>query len=667
MKITANRSEWIEVASKSVPDSDGFLTDYTMYRNADSTHFLFMLGDKDIYEPDTDYADFETSNYDEAVEWWSEYGEEIYSSRSIQASEEFEDYEDDIEQISQEFTSENTSINSTKLPAIFKMVSFEPGTINIDVGGGRFDNVADYLVQYDVVNLVYDPYNRTDEHNKEVIRTVKAAGGADTGTCSNVLNVIKEPEARLGVLRNLRRLVKPGGKVYITVYEGKGDGAEGPTKSGYQLNRKTADYLDEIQSVFPDAKRKGKLITATNSGGVSASMNIRKKRSVQASKKVYTAKGRKKAVSASKKVYTARGSKCSSCDNIQASLTRIDNFEIQNTGYYYSEYSNGKMKIDRPRPYDDAPYYSANSTDGFNWNIVDSRGKVQSNILGDDEEEVLEAVAAELDRLNKKIEPQMIHNSRSITSAKSTKTLYDQIHKEVVKYMTSSEVGFSEDDVKEYSHIEIRPESDKTVVEVRCELGYDSMWNLKEKLDPIVAKYDKNAYFDMEDAGIITAYLFGVELEGEEVSSSIQAASEYEETEGYQSCAPVVLDGLIAVVDEYGEWEFDDEIPGAAYSFIDAEDGEYLYSDDGVRLEDATSASEHLHDVLDEHIPQETGRYQIFGTASLCYTIEGVYESYEPDEDSPLGTVSDVNLESAEVSFDSLDSSADVEVTPVGE
>lgn len=40
-------------------------------------------------------------------------------------------YEDsvweDIEEIGQEFTSENTSINSKKLPAIFNMVSFEPG------------------------------------------------------------------------------------------------------------------------------------------------------------------------------------------------------------------------------------------------------------------------------------------------------------------------------------------------------------------------------------------------------------------------------------------------------------------------------------------------------------------------------------------------------------
>lgn len=176
------------------------------------------------------------------------------------------DYEDDIQEISQEFTSENTSINSSKLPAIFKMVTFQPGTINIDYGGGRFDNVADYLTQFDVINLVYDPYNRTPEHNKDVIRTVRKAGGADTATCSNVLNVIKEPEVRQNVLQNIKKLVKPNGTVYITVYEGSGKGNEGPTKSGYQLNRKTEGYLDEIKQVFPDAVRKGKLIVAHPNG-----------------------------------------------------------------------------------------------------------------------------------------------------------------------------------------------------------------------------------------------------------------------------------------------------------------------------------------------------------------------------------------------------------------
>lgn len=219
---------------------------------------------------DKDNSKYTKEEKQRSVNYWFKKNEpdpyDVYGAESTE-DEEFDKYEDEIKEIGQEFTSENTSINSTKLPAVFKMVSFEPGTVNVDYGGGRFDNVADYLSQYDVINLVYDPYNRTNDHNKQVLKTIREHGGADTATCSNVLNVIKEPEVRLNVLSNIKKLVKPGGEVYITVYEGSGKGDEGPTKSGYQLNRKTADYMDEIQQVFPDAVRKGKLIIAHPSGG----------------------------------------------------------------------------------------------------------------------------------------------------------------------------------------------------------------------------------------------------------------------------------------------------------------------------------------------------------------------------------------------------------------
>ena len=169
---------------------------------------------------------------------------------------------DDIEEIEQEYTSAKTSINGNKLPAVFKLVNFKPNTVNLDYGGGKFDNATEYLANQNVTNLIYDPYNRTAEHNNKVIREIKKNGGADTATCSNVLNVIKEPKVRLNVLKNINKLVKPNGTVYITVYEGKKGSVEGPTSSGYQLHRPTESYLEEIQTVFPDAKRKGKLIVA---------------------------------------------------------------------------------------------------------------------------------------------------------------------------------------------------------------------------------------------------------------------------------------------------------------------------------------------------------------------------------------------------------------------
>lgn len=179
----------------------------------------------------------------------------------VNLREAFEDTDElELKQAQQEFSSAATSINSNKLPAIYNMVEFLPGDVVVDFGGGKFDNAVNYLKDKNVTLLVYDPYNRSAEHNKEVLRLLKEHGGADAAVNSNVLNVIKEPEAREAVLKNIKKITKRGAPIYITVYEGRGDGAEGPTKSGYQLNRKTGDYMNE--SIVTDANNIGQGYTA---------------------------------------------------------------------------------------------------------------------------------------------------------------------------------------------------------------------------------------------------------------------------------------------------------------------------------------------------------------------------------------------------------------------
>lgn len=171
--------------------------------------------------------------------------------------------EDDPEVADQEISSAETSINSSKIPTLFHLVDFKDGSLNLDYGGGKFDNVADYLEsEYGATNLVYDPYNRSSEHNKAVLDQVRKNGGADTVTCSNVLNVIKEPSARLAVIRNCKNYLKNGGTAYFTVYVGDGSGVGKVTSKGYQLNQKTPWYVDEISQVFSNVSRKGQLIIA---------------------------------------------------------------------------------------------------------------------------------------------------------------------------------------------------------------------------------------------------------------------------------------------------------------------------------------------------------------------------------------------------------------------
>lgn len=66
-------SEWEQLAHKEVVDTDGFVTDYTMYFNEATGQYVTVFGDNDIYRPEDGYFDAEFDNADEAWEWFDSY------------------------------------------------------------------------------------------------------------------------------------------------------------------------------------------------------------------------------------------------------------------------------------------------------------------------------------------------------------------------------------------------------------------------------------------------------------------------------------------------------------------------------------------------------------------------------------------------------------------
>ncbi len=167
---------------------------------------------------------------------------------------------DDV--VSQEITSAKTSIK--QVAGLFKDKNAKFGKTNIDVGGGRFNLVTDYLAERGTKNMIFDPYNRGVDENTATLRYLQNGGRTDTATCANVLNVIREPDARANVILEVAKCIRDSGTAYFTVYEGDGSGEGRQTSSGWQNNRKTADYVSEIGRYFDDVQRKGKLIIATN-------------------------------------------------------------------------------------------------------------------------------------------------------------------------------------------------------------------------------------------------------------------------------------------------------------------------------------------------------------------------------------------------------------------
>lgn len=71
--VTYDTGRYEEIKSKEVVDADGFTTDYTMYFDKDEHKYIFMFGDKEVYTPADDYADWMTEDEEIANSWFDHY------------------------------------------------------------------------------------------------------------------------------------------------------------------------------------------------------------------------------------------------------------------------------------------------------------------------------------------------------------------------------------------------------------------------------------------------------------------------------------------------------------------------------------------------------------------------------------------------------------------
>lgn len=140
----------------------------------------------------------------------------------------------------QTFTSANTSINSSKLPAVSKYISWPhyKGKTVLDYGGGKYNNFKEWLKEtHDVTMHIYDPYNRTEEENRQTLLECKP----DLILCSNVLNVIDSGKALIDIIKQLDSYKI---RTVYYIYEGDRSGEGRATKKDcYQRNQMAVDYM----------------------------------------------------------------------------------------------------------------------------------------------------------------------------------------------------------------------------------------------------------------------------------------------------------------------------------------------------------------------------------------------------------------------------------------
>jgi len=162
-------------------------------------------------------------------------------------------------------TSKNTSINKNKVPILFSKVDkyfgWKPGSMNLDIGGGAYDSATKFLKKKKVTNFIYDPFNRSDEHNLAVRQFIGHAK-AESVTLSNVLNVIESTTVMKNLLKFAKKNMEKEGVCYITCYNSKKKGIS--KKDCYQQGEPLSWYLPLVQEVFPAAEIRRGVIVAKN-------------------------------------------------------------------------------------------------------------------------------------------------------------------------------------------------------------------------------------------------------------------------------------------------------------------------------------------------------------------------------------------------------------------
>ena len=150
--------------------------------------------------------------------------------------------------MAQKYTSSATSINSTKLPAVYRKASLSASLV-MDYGCGKYtDHIRSHVNGLHKTYLPFDPYNQPDERNASTATLVCNAMYLRFPVdviCSNVLNVIDDDDEVKKIARHIEEITAvSGGTGFVTVYEGNRSGIGKVTgKDQYQRNAPLRSYL----------------------------------------------------------------------------------------------------------------------------------------------------------------------------------------------------------------------------------------------------------------------------------------------------------------------------------------------------------------------------------------------------------------------------------------
>lgn len=124
------------IAHKTVYDSDGFTTDYTLYFDHDENNYFTVFGDNDLYGPEDSEHDWDFGpNEDEALEWFEDY-EGFVDDDDV----DLELTDDDLE-AGQWYESLNESSNKKDIKVVMKAAADVSSAADLDKVISALNNI----------------------------------------------------------------------------------------------------------------------------------------------------------------------------------------------------------------------------------------------------------------------------------------------------------------------------------------------------------------------------------------------------------------------------------------------------------------------------------------------------------------------------------------------
>ena len=100
----------------------------------------------------------------------------------------------------------------------------------------------------------------------------------------------------------------------------------------------------------------------------------------------------------------------------------------------------------------------------------------------------------------------------SVGSSGTTEVISNELKDAAYKLFKTPKWGFESDkEIEDYINpifaVSEDPKTGDIEVQVRAELEYDNLMDLSDVLDKVISKYDKDAYFEPEQPGILCAFI----------------------------------------------------------------------------------------------------------------------------------------------------------------